>query len=68
MQIKHIISLTKNSSVIIAKMYRSSHFTVIQINKFDVSYAFKRGLVRSFHERQQQTESEMKGLILIRLE
>ena len=27
----------------------------------------KRGCVRSFHERQKQTESEMKGLILIRL-
>ena len=28
----------------------------------------ERGCVRSFHERQKQTESEMKGLILIRLE
>ena len=28
----------------------------------------KRGCVRSFHELQKQTESEMKGLILIRLE
>ena len=28
----------------------------------------KRGCVRSFHERQKQTESEMKGLILIRLQ
>ena len=28
---------------------------------------FKRGCVRSFHERQKQTKSEMKGLILIRL-
>ena len=27
----------------------------------------KRGCVRSFHERQKQRESEMKGLILIRL-
>ena len=27
----------------------------------------ERGCVRSFHERQNQTESEMKGLILIRL-
>ena len=27
----------------------------------------ERGCVRSFHERQKQTESEMKGLILIRL-
>ena len=27
----------------------------------------KRGCVRSFHERQKQTESEMRGLILIRL-
>ena len=27
----------------------------------------EQGCVRSFHERQKQTESEMKGLILIRL-
>ena len=27
----------------------------------------RRGCVRSFHERQKQTESELKGLILIRL-
>ena len=27
----------------------------------------KRSCVRSFHERQKQTESEMKGLIFIRL-
>ena len=29
---------------------------------------FKLGCVRSFHEQQKQTGSEMKGLILIRLE
>ena len=28
----------------------------------------KRSCIRSFHERQKQTESEMKGLILIRLQ
>ena len=27
----------------------------------------ERGCVRSFHERQKQTESDMEGLILIRL-
>ena len=43
--------------------YASSEFPISRPTRTFL----ERGCVRSFHERQKQTESEMKGLILIRL-
>ena len=62
----------KSTECVVSTTIRYTHFhwLIVYLKRSGQEVTrtwLKRGCVRSFHERQKQTMSEMKGLILIRL-